>query len=185
MHKIFFILLGTSLVACNAGEDKTKVESMNATTSDSTKKEMVSYPYNIEYSSSFEIGDAKQSKIILDLWKDWDNGTLSNSKDHFADSVELHFADGNMIHSSRDSMMAIAQSVRDKFSKVVSSVSAVLPVKSTDKNENWVTVWGKEIDTHKDGKVDSFYLQETWRFNSNGKVDLLYQYMAKPMPPKK
>ena len=185
MNKIFFLLLSSSLIACSSGENKTKVESMATNSSDSAKKETVTYPYNIEYSSSFEIGDQRQAKTILDLWKDWDNATLLNSKDHFADSVEMHFADGNMMHTTRDSMMATAQKIRDQYSKVASSISAVIPLKATDKNENWVAVWGKEIDTHKDGKVDSFYLQEVWRFNNEGKVNLLYQYMSKPTIPQK
>ena len=185
MKKIFFFLVTAALVACNAGDDKAKVESMTAT--DSTKNETVAvnYPYNIEYSSSFEIGDPKQAQTLLSIWKDWDNGNLANGRDNFADSVEMHFADGGMVHAGKDSVLAAGQRYRDMFSKVVSSVSAVLPLKSTDKNENWVTVWGKEIDTHKDGKVDSFYLQETWRFNKDGKANLVYQYMQKSPPAKK
>lgn len=185
MKKVLVILSVAALASCNSGKNETKVESMTAT--DSTKKEAaaVTYPYTIQYSSKFEIGDANQAKTILDLWKDWDNGNLSTSKGNFADSVEMHFATGETMHGSRDSVMATAQKVRDGLTSSVSSVDAVVPLKSTDKNENWVTVWGKEVDTHKDGKIDSVYLQETWRFNKDGKVDLLYQYMARPVPVKK
>jgi hypothetical protein len=42
-----------------------------------------------------------------------------------------------------------------------------------------------EKDINKKGKVDSFYLQETWRFNKDGKADLLYQFKAAGAPPKK
>ena len=186
MNKIFITLLLCSfLFACTSGEDKAKVDSMATNSSDSTKKEAVNYPYTIDYSSNFEIGDNRQAKTILDIWKDWDDGNLSNSKAHFADSVEMHFADGNIMHTTVDSVMAQSQKYRDQFSKVVSSISAVIPLRSTDKNENWVAVWGTERDTHKDGKVDSFHLQEVWRFNKDNKVNLLYQYMAKSTPPGK
>ena len=185
MKKILFFSMVAALAACNSGQDKAQVESMSV--SDSSKKEAVAvtYPYQIEYSSSFEIGDAQQAQTLLGIWKDWDNGNLANGRDKFADSLEMHFADGSEMKGSRDSIIAASQRYRDMFSHVESSVSAVIPLKSTDKNENWVTVWGKEIDTHKDGKIDSFYLQETWRFNKSGKIDLLFQYMQKSPPAKK
>ena len=59
------------LAACNSNEPK--VESMKSG-SDSTKMADVTYPYEIMYSSKFEIADPKYGKMILDLWKDWDNG---------------------------------------------------------------------------------------------------------------
>jgi hypothetical protein len=71
------------------------------------------------------------------------------------------------------------------YAKVQSSVAVFIPLKATDKNENWVTIWGKEVNTDKKGKMDSTELQETWRLNSNGKIDLLYQYAAAAAPPKK
>lgn len=52
----------------------------------------------------------------------------------------------------------------------MSSVDAVTALRSKDKNENWALIWGKEIDTDKKGKLDSFYLQETWRFNKMAKL---------------
>jgi len=130
------------------------------------------------------MADPKYGQTILTLWKDWDNGDLSAHKDMFADSVEMHFADGSMMHSVRDSVIVAAQTFRNMFTSAVSSVFTVTSLKSTDKGENWALIWGKEIDTDKKGKVDSFYLQETWRFNKDGKTDLLYQYKAAAMPPK-
>jgi hypothetical protein len=61
------------------------------------------------------------------------------------------------------------------FSAVSSRVDAVFPTKSTDKGENWVCVWGMETHTM-NGKTDSTNLHEVWRFNKDGKVDLMMQY---------
>jgi hypothetical protein len=55
-------------------------------------------------------------------------------------------------------------------------VDAIMAVKSTEKNENWALAWGMEKNTDKKGKIDSSYIQETWRFNKAGKADLMYQY---------
>jgi hypothetical protein len=51
-----------------------------------------------------------------------------------------------------------------------------VPLRSTDKNEDWVLVWFKEYRTDANGKKDSTEMQETWRLNKDGKADLLYQY---------
>ena len=129
--------------------------------------------------------DPKNAESLLTLWKDWDNGDLSVHKDLFADSMSMTFADGSMMHASRDSALAAAQKMRNNLASAVSSVDAIMAVKSTDKNENWAIIWGKEVDTDKKGKVDSTYLQETWRFNKDGKTDLMFQYKQAIHPPKK
>ena len=127
------------------------------------------------------------AKKILEIWKDWDNGNLSTHKDHFADTIDLHFADGTILHGARDSVMTAVQAFRDTYKSVTSQVHAVTPLKSNDKDEDWVCVWGKEIHTDSKGVTDSVELMETWRLNKNGKTDLVYQYNAKsaPMPAKK
>ena len=180
MKKILVASFIICLVACNSNKEEVK----GVTATDTSTNASVSYPYNITYSSKFEMADPKYGQTILQLWKDWDNGTLANSKENFADSVEMHFADGSMMHSVRDSVIATGQQYRDQFTSAVSEVNAVTALRSTDKDENWALVWGKEVDTDKKGKVDSFYLQETWRFNKAGKVDLLYQFRAAGAPPK-
>jgi len=183
MKKLLIVFSIAILAACS----DQKTESMKSgtdTTASTTAMTDVTYPYDIVYSSKFEMADPKYGQTILTLWKDWDNGDLSAHKDMFADSVEMHFADGSMMHSVRDSVIVAAQTFRNMFTSAVSSVFTVTSLKSTDKGENWALIWGKEIDTDKKGKVDSFYLQETWRFNKDGKTDLLYQYNAAAMPPK-
>jgi hypothetical protein len=185
MKKIFVFVSIAMIAACNSGEPE-KTDSMGST-ADSTAQTMqaINSPYQIGYSSSFVMDQPKNAETLLTLWKDWDNGDLSAHKDVFADSVELHFSDGSMMHSTRDSVVAAAQSFRNTMATAVSSVDAVMAVKSTDKNENWALIWGKEVDTDKKGKVDSFYLQETWRFNKDGKADRMYQFRQAGSPPKK
>jgi len=89
-----------------------------------------------------------------------------------------------MMHASRDTLLAGVQSFRNSFKNAFDRVSAIMAVKSTDKNEHWVLIWGTEIDTYKNGKVDSTDLQETWRFNDAGKANLVFQYKRPAAPPK-
>ena len=181
MKKMFIVAITVSLVACNSGENKTAAFSGK----DSTAKTTINTaPYTAVYSSSFEMGDSRHAETILSLWSDWDSGNLENSKQHFADTVQIYTGDGSLIQGPRDSAVAGAQSFRNLFTSVKSTLGAIFPVKS-DKNEDWVCIWGTEVTTDKNGKVDSVHLQETWRFNKQGKVDLLLQYarVAKPVAP--
>ena len=181
MSKSFFIISLFAFAACNSGPD-TKVESMSSSDSTSSGADII-MPYTATYSSKFEMGDSKNTKTILDLYKDWDNNNLDNSKDKFADSVTLIFGSGDMMAGKRDSITELSKTFRNTLGTVNTQVHAVVPLRSTDKNEDWVLVWFKEYRTDAKGKKDSTEFQETWRINKNGQADLLYQYQQNP--PKK
>lgn len=181
MKKIFVFASIALLAACNS--KKTEKDEPAKTGGETTMQDIKS-PYEIGYSSKFAMDDPKNAETLLTLWKDWDNGNLSAHKDMFADSLELHFSDGSMMHASRDSVLASAQNYRNTFASSVDRVDAIMAVKSRDKNENWALIWGMETNTDKKGKVDSTFLQETWRFNKDGKADLMYQFRAAGTPPK-
>lgn len=176
MKKIFIAAIAVILYACNAEEKTTPGEETKAVTATPVVISNMS-GYEAGYSKSFEMGEAKHAETVLALWKDFDNGNLEPSKGLFADSVSFLVSDGSIIAGTRDSAIASVQAWRNTLSSVKSSVDAILPVRSIDKNENWVSIWGKEISTDKKGKTDSVYLQESWRFNKDGKIDLMLQHM--------
>ena len=188
MRKVLILAAMVSIAACNSNKDTKDESSSMSSASDSTsnKKTDIAYPYTANYSSQFEIGDPQHAKIILDLYKDWDNNTLDNSKNSFADVDTLIFADGSMIAGTRDSVFEAIKKVRNTLGTVKDEVDAWIPLKSTDRNENWVAIWSKEIITAPNGKKDSSYIQETWRFTRDGKINLVSQFVQKyPAPPKK
>jgi len=129
--------------------------------------------------------DPKNAESVLAFWKAYDKGDFSGAKDIFADTFEIHLSAGMVMRASRDSSIAAAQAYRNNYASVVSDVNAIMAVKSTDKNEHWVLIWGREKDIPKKGKADSVFLQETWRFNAAGKADLMYSFAEQPQPPKK
>jgi hypothetical protein len=98
------------------------------------------------------------------------------------------------MRASRDSCLAVAQKIRDSQASIVSTIDAVMSAKSLmnnmssrpeDQNQNWALIWGEERITDKKGRKDSSAIQETWRLNKDGKVDLVYQYRKKFAAPKK
>jgi|SRR5579863_2218392 len=171
------------LLSCNSNQPAQTEPAKPA--ADSVAMQDINSPYAIGYSAKFVMGNPKYAENVLTLWKDYDNGTLSAHKDLFADSIQAVLGTGSVMHGSRDSVIASIQKYRSSLSGAVDRVDAVMAVKSTDKNEDWVLVWGTETDTHKNGKIDSVNLQETWRVNKDGKADMILQYMRPAAPPKK
>jgi hypothetical protein len=171
------------LVSCNSNQPAQKEPAKPAP--DSMAVQNINSPYAIGYSSKFIMGNPKYAENILTLWKDYDNGNLSTHKDLIADSMTAYLGNGARMHASRDSVIAGIQRHRNMMSAAVDRVDAVMAVRSADKNEDWVLIWGTETDTYKNGKIDSVYLQETWRMNKDGKADLLFQYTRPTAPPKK
>ncbi len=187
MKKILAVAICALLAACSSNTTTPPTDAAKVIPDSAAAVKTIQSPYHIDYSSKFTIDDPKNAESLLAIWKAYDNGDLSVSKELFADTMEAYLSNGAVMRASRDSMLAGIQAVRNSFKTVVDRVSAVTAVKSTDRNEHWVLIWGTEIDTYKNGKVDSTDLQETWRFNDAGKANLLFQYKrpAAPLKPSK
>lgn len=187
MKKFFLLSTGCLFIfSCANNADKTSSASSDTTkvAASSTTTPMVEYPYTATYSSQMELGDPNNSKKVLDIYKDYDNGNILAHKDYFADSVEFHLASGIIVKGARDSILGIVQKERSNMKSAEDKIITFIPSHFKDKGEDWVSVWTKEIDTHKDGKMDSTYLNENWMLDKNGKISYLSQLSAKTTPPK-
>jgi len=139
----------------------------------------IDYPYTAEYSSQFEAGNPAYAKMVLEIWKDWDENQLERHQDYFADTVVYSLPSGEVLRG-KDNVMAAGKDQRGMFSKATSNVEVWIPLKSVDRDENWVAVWGREEDTDMDGKVTNSLVHEIWRVNKDGKIDFIRQYRATP-----
>ena len=132
-------------------------------------------PYTAGYSSSFTIADPSYSEKILTLWKDFENNTLDNHVDMIADTVTMMFSQGAPVKGKAENL-AGAKAYRGSLKNYKVTVDAWMSVKSTDKNQNFVCIWGAESFTDKDGKQVKQRIHEVWGFNKDGKIDLMMQY---------
>lgn len=198
---VLFLLLGNKVIAqdkVKEKEDKTKIkdgdskekykdEKVKIKDGDSKMKMkndngmMMDYPYTANYSSKFAMGNPAHAKMILDLWKDWDDNAFDRH-DYMADTLVMFFPDGTMAKGKKEALEG-AKKYRGGMTSAKSSLDAWMPLRSTDKNENWVAVWGSETDTWADGKTETRDIHEIWRINKDGKVDFMKQFTAKPQPP--
>lgn len=183
MKQFSFLLVLACLVACNANE-QANVKSATETEPATEANAAPAYAYTPSYSATFEVGDPHHAKTVLDLFKTWDNNTPEQSKQLFADSMTIFSADGNVMSGATDSILKSMAPYRNSLGTVSSKVHAWVPLKSTDKNENWVLVWFTEYRTNDKGKMDSSEFQETWRLNKEGRADMLMQYERKFLPAK-
>ena len=136
------------------------------------------YAVKATYSSSFEIGDPSLADKVVELWKQYDDNTLDKGLELFADTVTVWDANGWRYHGTKDSLLTMVKKMRNAMSSSKSELVAVVPLKSTDKDENWVVMYGTEYTTTKN-KKDSADIQENWRFNKDGNVDMLHSYRRK------
>jgi hypothetical protein len=169
----FLFLLGAAgfLMSCNNAASETKPAGDST-----TAQTAMPLPYTPSYSSSFKMGNPDYCTMVVQgSWKDWEMNTMDNMKSWVADTITVFHSDNTMVKGV-DSLAARWKRGRAKYSAVATTIDAVMPVYSTDKNENWVLVWATEIDTKLDGKKDTSSVMETWRINKDNKADLLLQF---------
>lgn len=131
--------------------------------------------YTASYSSNFKMADPSYSDKILTLWKDFENNTLDKHVDMIADTVTMMFAQGTPVKGKAENL-AGAKEFRGSLKNYKVTVDAWMSLKSVDRNENVVCVWGNEDFTDKDGKHITQRIHEVWGFNKDGKVSLMMQY---------
>ena len=172
----FFVL---SLFACNSATEPATAEAKAFVPADM-------HGYTAQYSASFVMDSAANTETVLALWRAWQEGDLSKARQYFADSFTVMPYEGGVMSGPTDEIMQGTQQWRNSFKTMNTAVDAVFSTYSTDRKEHWVGIWGTEIRSDSTGKVDSLSLQETWRFNSAGKVDMMFQsarHGVQPPPP--
>ncbi len=174
----------TFAIACTNNQTKETTPVNTATTKTEVAENLV-YPYSVNF-TNLKMDDQKNTETLLNIWKYWDSGDLTEQKKYWADTLEGHGWEGFYLKAGRDSFFVAATQYRNAYSSIVSSVNGVLSFtglnKMTGQDENWAAVWGKRVLTDTKGKKDSMWLHEAWRFNKDGKADVLYQFAAKIGP---
>ena len=177
-----FFLIGLFVLASCESNKEPEIKAVSTSSKDTTA---VVYPIPVLYSGTWEIGDPKHAIAILNLGKEWSAGTFEGFRTGLADSVTCYLANGDIIKGSRDSVIATFIAFRKMYSTVDLETHSIISLTHRDTKENWVCIWGKEITTTTNGRKDSVELQESWRLNSAGQAELVYQYAATIKPAKK
>jgi hypothetical protein len=178
-----FFLTATQAQVTKTKDDNVKVKESGNKLKIKDKSGMgnLTMPYTAMYSSNFKIGNPMYSNMVLNLWKDYDENNFDRHADWFADTMQMISANGTLTRGKEDNMSAIKR-YRNGFTTAKSTLDAWIPLKSVDKNEDWVALWGTEVDTYPDGHTEAADVHEIWRINKDGKIDMIKQYSAKAAP---
>jgi hypothetical protein len=170
-HVTLVFVLASIILACTP-EKKSEVKETPAV----QETIPLNLPYELSYSSSFEMGNPAYAEMIVQgSWKDWETNNLDNMVNWVSDTITAYHSNNVVVHGL-DSMMARWKSARADYSSSNTTLHAVMSVRSIDRDEDWVFVWATSIDTKTDGAIDTVALMETWRINSAGKADMLLQF---------
>ncbi len=91
------------LGACN---NEKKTDEASPKPDEKAGSASIAYPYTPEYSHDFSMGNANHAKMVLDLFKMWEENKLDEMKSLLADSVWIEFPDGNKFKdNTADSMI--------------------------------------------------------------------------------
>ncbi len=141
------------------------------------------YPYSTKKPyRDWEIGSQNNSVIAMSGLKAFETGDIPGTLSYFADSCEMVFNDYNE-KLDRKALEKFFIDERARYASVKIVMQDWMSVISKDKTEEWVTMWYKQINTMKDGKVDSVNVVNDLKIEK-GKVVILDEKSQK-IPVKK
>jgi len=160
---LLLITIVCYLAACNTA---TEVK----TSEPAAVKSNITLPYTAGYTTDFT-NNVSDSVLLtaLNSYKYWESGDMAALRSTMADSTEFYGSDGFKFKGLSDSAIKVFSKYRDSLSSVKISPDVWLKNHSVKDGIDYVSVWYKEIDTHKTGKVDSAYYEDDNGFK-NGKI---------------
>ena len=181
MKRLLIALVAAAfLFACN---NEKKTDETAGKTEEKKESAAIAYPYKAAYSSDFSIGDANHSKMVLELYKMWEDNKVDEMKTLLADSVSIDFPDGFKFNDNKvDSMISFAKQFRATLSSVKVMMDGWMPVHANDANEDYVLVWSRDYSTDLSGKVDSARVHAYFLIKNN-KISSWSEFQQKLTPP--
>jgi len=164
MKQILFLACCAALLAaCNSEpaqvKDEKKAEASN-----------VQLPFTAAYSSQWNdmVSDA-DLLTVLNSYKYWQDNDMKGLESVLADTISFESYAGFKHNGPKAKLLEMWGKSRDSLSKVDLVMDAWVKSHSIDKNTDFITVWYKETDTYKDGRVDSAYYVDD-NMMVNGKI---------------
>jgi hypothetical protein len=152
---LLFIFSNIVFFGCSSNEPK-QVESKGDSTA---KKEVLNYPFTAKYSLNWEPGDEQNAVLVLNSVRKYIDGDVKGSFSDFADSITF-VADKFLFIGKKDSLEALMTPMRAQLTSMSFQPDTWLTAYYPDKKDTWVTIWGVQKWTLKNGKMDSFYIAE-------------------------
>jgi hypothetical protein len=162
---LFFIL--------SCGQDKATDKTIQNTTEQATAtstepQSLTPLTYPALY-SNWDIGKRDNMNTVLSLYKAWDESSVDNIKNLFADSVILDLPGGRRVTSSRDNITDVLIKYRKSFAETSNQVISIYPILNKETNDEWVAALLYNKWSYSDNRRDSSLFQDLWKLQ-NGKI---------------
>lgn len=183
-HFLLAACMAMAAMSCNNNSKQTAAESPAKDSSNSSVAEApITYPYDLGRPyADWEPGDKKNAVNAMKALKAFEEGDIASSVAYFGDSVTVHF-DYYANKFSNDSLKHFFTDARSNYNKLTVQMNDFESVISKDKQQEYVTLWYKEIFTDKKGKTDSISIINDLQIK-NGKIVMLDE-KVQHFPPKK
>lgn len=147
-----------------------------------TEKSTVVLPYTAGYITEIN-SDVSDNDLltVLNSYKAWETGDMAMLRSTFADTLRFTRWDGEASTGPTDNVIEKWKAFRDSLSSVVIKMAVWDKNHAVDRNEDYITVWYREIDTYKDGRIDSAEWHDVNQI-ANGKIVRYLQYRRKFKP---
>ena len=137
-------------------------------------------PYSAGYSSNFKMGSHDLSKMVLQLYKDYEANDFNTHIGWISDTIMVFLPDGTMKRGKADGV-DVFKNARGALSASKFTFDAIIPLTSVDRKEDWVALWGFEETTDKASSTTmKSEFQAIWRVNKDKKVDFIKIFTSKP-----
>ncbi|MDH4091397.1 MAG: nuclear transport factor 2 family protein [Cyclobacteriaceae bacterium] len=120
------------------------------------KMSTVVFPYTASYTSNFS-SDVSDSDLlaVLNSYKAWETGDMQMLRASFGDSISFTGWDGTLYTGPTEGLLDKWAVSRDSLSSVELKIGVWDRNHDIDHNADYVGLWYTEIDTYKNGKIDS------------------------------
>jgi hypothetical protein len=146
------------------------------------KQEAVNYAYKADYSPDFSMGSTNHSKMVLDLYKMWEDGKIDDMRPLLADSVFIEIYDGMKFNNTVDSFINFAKQARAMYKSTRPVFDTWMPVHHNESGEDYVLVWNRDYTISSDDKTDSSRVHAYFQVKNN-KVRGWSEFQQKLTPP--
>jgi len=147
-----------------------------------TNADDLDYAYTKTSKANYVMGDPAQVQMVLKSLKAFETNNTNELVSDFGDTVELYF-DNYYAKVSRDSAKTILTNNRNMYDTYNINMHDWETVKSTNTDDEWVSLWYTEIYKEKGGKLDSINIMDDIKIK-NGKIVEISGYVRR-FPAKK
>ena len=168
------IAAGALFVSCNnKGTSSTETSKDSSSTTATVQK--MDYPYTIAHPDYWETGSQQNTMVALKALKAWEKKNMDETMSYFADSVMATF-NGFDKMVSRDTLKAMISPTPGTSYKV--KMQDWESVISTDKKEEYVSIWYRQYSETAKGVKDSVDVMNDLKMK-DGKIIAMDEYMRK------